>query len=68
MRVFFPQALITEENINGAMQKVDKNKDGEINYRQFAPLLLLLVKPLYRQKMGKGEKRGKGKGKRKDDE
>ncbi|XP_041962721.1 S100 calcium binding protein W [Alosa sapidissima] len=56
------QGKIDPEDIQEAMSKLDKNHDGEVNFREFGMMVGLLARGVYRHK------RGKGKGKKKDDE
>lgn len=44
------------------MQKLDKNHDGEVNFREFSRCVMDLTKLLYQSKTGKGGKKDKGKG------
>ncbi|XP_062393756.1 S100 calcium binding protein W [Sardina pilchardus] len=55
------QGKIDPEDIQAAMSKLDKNHDGEVNFREFGQMVGLLARGVFRKK------RGKGKGK-KDDE
>ncbi|KAG5270852.1 hypothetical protein AALO_G00173020 [Alosa alosa] len=56
------QGKIDPEDIQEAMSKLDKNHDGEVNFREFGMMVGLLARGVYRHK------RGKGKGKKKDNE
>lgn len=58
----FPQEQITADDIEEAMQKLDKNHDGEVNFREFSRCVMDLAKSLYHNKTGRGGKKGRGKG------
>lgn len=53
---------ITADDIEEAMQKLDKNHDGEVNFREFSRCVMDLAKSLYHNKTGRGGKKGRGKG------
>lgn len=50
------------DDIEEAMQKLDKNHDGEVNFREFSRCVMDLAKSLYQNKTGRGGKKGRGKG------
>ncbi|KAL6109473.1 uncharacterized protein ACO6RY_12589 [Pungitius sinensis] len=52
---------IKAEDIEEAMNMLDKNHDGEINFREFCRCVSDLAKCHYQKKTGKGGKKGKGK-------
>lgn len=43
------------------MENLDKNHDGEVNFREFCRCVSDLAKSLYQKKTGRGGKKGKGK-------
>ncbi|XP_072317460.1 S100 calcium binding protein W [Eucyclogobius newberryi] len=53
---------ISAEAVEEAMEMIDKNHDGEINFREFCRCVCVLAKCHFQKKTGKGGKRGKGKG------
>ncbi|XP_054882845.1 protein S100-A6-like [Poeciliopsis prolifica] len=53
---------ISAGDIEEAMEMLDKNHDGEVNFREFCRCVSDLAKCYYQKKIGKGGKRGKGKG------
>ncbi|XP_061574384.1 protein S100-G-like [Cololabis saira] len=54
---------INAEDIEEAMEMLDKNHDGEVNFREFCRCVCVLAKCYYHKKSGRGGKKGKGKGK-----
>ncbi|KAF1387957.1 S100 calcium binding protein W [Sander lucioperca] len=52
---------INADDIGEAMELLDKNHDGEVNFREFCRCVSVLAKCYYNKKTGKGVKRGKGK-------
>lgn len=50
------------------MQKMDKNQDGEVNFKEYSRCVMNLAKALYQSKTGRGGKKGRGRGKGDDDE
>ncbi|XP_029928444.1 S100 calcium binding protein W [Myripristis murdjan] len=52
---------IHPDDIKEALELLDKNHDGEVNFREFSRCLAALAKGYHKQKRGKGGKRGKGK-------
>ncbi|KAF7663040.1 hypothetical protein LDENG_00220320 [Lucifuga dentata] len=52
------KAQISPNDIEEAMQMMDKNQDGEINFREFSRCVATLAKCYYNKKTGKGCKRG----------
>lgn len=52
---------ISAEAINEAMEMLDKNHDGEVNFREFCRCVCVLAKCYYQFKNGKGCKKGKSK-------
>ncbi|XP_006804944.1 S100 calcium binding protein W [Neolamprologus brichardi] len=52
---------INAGDIEEAMQLLDKNHDGEVNFREFCRCICVLAKCYYQKKRGRGGKRGKGK-------
>lgn len=53
---------ISADDIEEAMEMLDKNHDGEVNFREFCRCVSVLAKCYYNHKTGKGCKKGKGKG------
>lgn len=47
-------------DIEEAMELMDKNHDGEVNFREFCRCVSTLAKTYYQKKIGKGGKKGKG--------
>ncbi|KAM6910009.1 S100 calcium binding protein W [Xenentodon cancila] len=54
---------INPEDIEEAMEMLDKNHDGEVNFREFCRCVCVLAKCYYHKKTGRGGKKGKGKDK-----
>ncbi|KAG8010042.1 hypothetical protein GBF38_014195, partial [Nibea albiflora] len=52
---------INANDIEEAMEMLDKNHDGEVNFREFCRCVCVLAKSYYQKRTGKGGKRGKGK-------
>ncbi|CAG6015379.1 unnamed protein product [Menidia menidia] len=52
---------INADDIEEAMEMLDKNHDGEVNFREFCRCISVLAKCYYHKKTGKGGKRGKAK-------
>ncbi|XP_056299779.1 S100 calcium binding protein W [Pseudoliparis swirei] len=52
---------INAGDIEEAMKMLDKNHDGEVNFREFCRCVSDLAKCYYQKKTGKGGKKGKGK-------
>ncbi|KAM6968210.1 S100 calcium binding protein W isoform 2-T2 [Aplochiton taeniatus] len=52
---------IHADDLKEAMELLDKNHDGEVNFREFSRCVAALAKGYYKQKRGKGGKKGKGK-------
>ncbi|XP_015236037.1 S100 calcium binding protein W [Cyprinodon tularosa] len=52
---------INAVDIEEAMEMLDKNHDGEVNFREFCRCVCVLAKGYFNKKTGKGGKRGKGK-------
>ncbi|KAM3614532.1 uncharacterized protein V6R79_015806 [Siganus canaliculatus] len=59
---------INAEDIEEAMSMLDKNHDGEVNFREFCKCVCVLAKTYYQKKTGKGGKKNKGKGKEGEEE
>ncbi|KAM4600700.1 S100 calcium binding protein W isoform 1-T2 [Polymixia lowei] len=57
---------IHADDIKEAMELLDKNHDGEVNFREFSRCVAALAKGYYRQKKGKGGRRRKGKEEQQD--
>lgn len=55
------QGNINADDIEEAMEMLDKNHDGEVNFREFCRCVSVLAKCYYHKKTGKGGKRCKGK-------
>lgn len=55
------QGHINADDIEEAMEMMDKNHDGEVNFREFCRCVSVLAKCYYHKKTGKGCKKGKGK-------
>ncbi|KAJ0000444.1 hypothetical protein NQD34_012286 [Periophthalmus magnuspinnatus] len=51
---------ISAEAVEEAMKMIDKNHDGEINFREFCRCVCELAKWYFQQKTGKGGKQGRG--------
>lgn len=70
------QEKIHADDLERAMDFLDKNHDGEVNFNEFSKCVASLAKGIYKQKTGKGGKGGKGrkgkgqkgKGGKKDDD
>ncbi|XP_062254509.1 protein S100-G-like [Platichthys flesus] len=64
------KGTINADDIEESMQMLDKNHDGEVNFREFCRCVSYLAKCHYKKKTGKGGKGGKGgkKGKGKEQE
>ncbi|XP_061574385.1 protein S100-A6-like [Cololabis saira] len=54
---------INTDDIEEAMEMLDKNHDDEVNFREFCRCVSALAKSYYHAKSGRGGKKGKGKGK-----
>ncbi|KAG7231396.1 hypothetical protein INR49_011981 [Caranx melampygus] len=54
---------INTVDIEEAMEMLDKNHDGEVNFREFCRCVSVLARCYYQKKTGKEGRRGKGKGK-----
>ncbi|XP_070690962.1 uncharacterized protein [Pempheris klunzingeri] len=52
---------ISADDIEEAMEMLDKNHDGEVNFREFCRCVSVLAKCYYQKKTGKGGKKGKDK-------
>ncbi|KAI3361056.1 hypothetical protein L3Q82_013257 [Scortum barcoo] len=52
---------INAGDIEEAMEMLDKNHDGEVNFREFCRCVCVLAKCYYQKKTGKAGKKGKGK-------
>ncbi|XP_030014193.1 S100 calcium binding protein W [Sphaeramia orbicularis] len=52
---------ISAGDIEEAMELLDKNHDGEVNFREFCKCVCVLAKCYYQSKRGKGGKKSKGK-------
>ncbi|XP_026173719.1 S100 calcium binding protein W [Mastacembelus armatus] len=52
---------INADDIEEAMEMLDKNHDGEVNFREFCRCISDLAKCYYHKKTGRGGKRSKGK-------
>ncbi|KAM9353342.1 protein S100-A6-like [Symphorus nematophorus] len=52
---------INADDIEEAMEMLDKNHDGEVNFREFCRCVCVLSKCYYNKKTGKAGKKGKGK-------
>ncbi|KAK2910206.1 S100 calcium binding protein W [Channa argus] len=52
---------INVDDIEEAMEMLDKNHDGEVNFREFCRCVCDLAKCYYHKKTGKGGKKFKGK-------
>ncbi|XP_023117486.1 S100 calcium binding protein W [Amphiprion ocellaris] len=51
---------INTDDIEQAMEMLDKNHDGEVNFREFCRCVCDLAKCYYQKKTGRGGKKGKG--------
>lgn len=49
---------IDPEDIQEAMESLDKNHDGEINFREFSRCVSMLALGYFRKKHGKGKRAG----------
>lgn len=56
------QDKVDPDNIKEAMDELDKNHDGEVNFREFSQCIAGLAKAYYTKKHGKDKCRGKGRG------
>ncbi|XP_030248682.1 S100 calcium binding protein W [Sparus aurata] len=52
---------INADDIEEVMEMLDKNHDGEVNFKEFCRCVSDLAKCYYSKKTGKGGKKGKGK-------
>ncbi|XP_056142515.1 S100 calcium binding protein W [Lampris incognitus] len=52
---------IHADDVREAVEMLDKNHDGEVNFREFSRCVAVLAKGYYKQKRGKGSKKAKGK-------
>ncbi|XP_071369025.1 S100 calcium binding protein W [Centroberyx affinis] len=52
---------IHADDIKEAMDMLDKNHDGVVNFREYSRCVAALAKGYYKQKRGKGGKGGKAK-------
>ncbi|XP_071062159.1 uncharacterized protein [Pseudochaenichthys georgianus] len=52
---------INADDIGEAMEMLDKNHDGEVNFREFCRCVCVLARCYYQKKTGKGGKKVKGK-------
>ncbi|XP_060906669.1 S100 calcium binding protein W [Labrus mixtus] len=52
---------INADDVEEAMKLLDKNHDGEINFREFCRCVCDLAKCYYQKKKGKSGKKSKGK-------
>ncbi|KAM4736591.1 S100 calcium binding protein W [Anableps anableps] len=59
---------ISAGDIEEAMDMLDKNHDGEVNFREFCRCVCVLAKCYFQKKTGRGGKRGKGKGQEGEEE
>ncbi|KAK2844613.1 hypothetical protein Q5P01_011272 [Channa striata] len=55
------KSKINAGDIEEAMEMLDKNHDGEVNFREFCRCVCDLAKCYYHKKTGKGGKRNKSK-------
>ncbi|XP_037532855.1 protein S100-G-like [Nematolebias whitei] len=53
---------ISANDIEEIMEMLDKNHDGEVNFREFCRCVCDLAKCYYHKKTGRGGKKGKGRG------
>ena len=60
VRNHFFQGKIKTDDIDEAMEMLDKNHDGEVNFREFCRCVSALAKSYYQSKHGKGGKKDKG--------
>ncbi|XP_022065015.1 S100 calcium binding protein W [Acanthochromis polyacanthus] len=51
---------INTDDIAQAMEVLDKNRDGEVDFREFCRCVCDLAKCYYHKKTGRGGKKGKG--------
>lgn len=56
------QDKVDPDNIKEAMEELDKNHDGEVNFREFSQCIAGLARAYYTKKHGKDKCGGKGKG------
>ncbi|TMS10401.1 Filaggrin-2 [Larimichthys crocea] len=52
---------ISANDIEEAMEIIDKNHDGEVNFKEFCRCVCVLAKTYYQKRTSKGGKKGKGK-------
>ncbi|KAI2655283.1 Protein S100-A5 [Labeo rohita] len=50
------------DNIKEVMEELDKNHDGEVNFREFSQCIAGLARAYWQKKHGKDKCKGKGKG------
>ncbi|XP_044065210.1 S100 calcium binding protein W [Siniperca chuatsi] len=50
---------INADDIEEAIEMMDKNHDGEVNFREFCRCVCVLAKCYYQKKTSKGGKRGR---------
>ncbi|KAK7147468.1 hypothetical protein R3I94_010101 [Phoxinus phoxinus] len=53
---------VDPENIKEVMEELDKNHDGEVNFREFSQCISGLAKAYYMKKHGKEKSRGRARG------
>ncbi|XP_039535372.1 S100 calcium binding protein W [Pimephales promelas] len=53
---------VDPENIKEVMEELDKNHDGEVNFREFSQCICGLARAYYMKKHGKETGRGRGRG------
>ncbi|KAL6489343.1 hypothetical protein MHYP_G00030840 [Metynnis hypsauchen] len=51
---------IDKEDIAEALDKIDKNHDGQVNFREFSQCVALLARGYFRKKHDKGKGKDKG--------
>ncbi|XP_036435686.1 protein S100-B-like [Colossoma macropomum] len=51
---------IDKDDITEALDKIDKNHDGQVNFREFSQCVALLARGYFRKKHGKGKGKDKG--------
>lgn len=54
---------VDPENIKEVMEELDKNHDGEVNFREFSQCIAGLARGYYKKKHGNEERRGRGRDK-----
>uniref|UniRef100_A0A3Q2PYM4 Protein S100-G n=1 Tax=Fundulus heteroclitus TaxID=8078 RepID=A0A3Q2PYM4_FUNHE len=59
---------ISADDIEEAMAMLDKNHDGEVNFREFCRCVCVLAKCYFNKRTGKGGKRGRGKDQKEEEE